>query len=80
MTVTSAAIYDVHYRCEEELVYYLVERADLTQQEKAELRIDLERKAIDYAHETVVAWHGGEKVRATLMPQPLPPKAANRPD
>jgi hypothetical protein len=79
-TVKSAAIYDVYYGCQDELVYYLAERADLTQPQKAELRIELEKKAVNYAHETVVAWHGADAVRQTVDPSfKAPPRAVNSP-
>jgi hypothetical protein len=78
--VTTAAIYEVYYGCQEELVFYLVERADLTQPQKAEILIDLEKKAVDYAHKTVVAWHGADAVRQTIDPSfTPPPRSVNRP-
>lgn len=75
----SAAIYDVYYGCQSELTMYVVNLNGMPQEQKAALLDEMGAKGLNYAHKTVVEWHGADAVRATLMGLPPPPKAANRP-
>lgn len=79
-TVKSAAIYDVYYGCRPELSWYVASLNGIPQEQKADLLDGLENKAVDYAHKTVVAFHGADAVRRTIDPTFTPePRAINRP-
>ena len=64
--VTSAAVYDVFYECHKELVWYVVQLGGLNQEAKATMLNEMDTRAMNYAHEEVIARHGGDAVRRTL--------------
>lgn len=77
--VKSLAVYDVFYGCRDQITFYLAGLNGPSQQEKAEMADAMEPKAMDYAQQQVIDRHGPEAVRAALMGEPPPPRAANRP-
>lgn len=77
--VRSVTIYDVFYGCRNYIISYLSTLNGPSQQDKAEMVDVMEPKALDYAQRKVIEFHGEAAVRAALMGEPLPPKAANRP-
>jgi hypothetical protein len=70
---TTAAIYDAYYPCERELVFYVAELPGLSQEDKAILVEDLQKRGLNYAQDTVTSRHGADAVRRTIEPpKPLP--------
>jgi hypothetical protein len=68
---TTAAIYDAFYPCERELVTHVARLSGMTQEAKATLLDDLEKRGMDYAQDTVTAVHGTAAVRRTVEPPPV---------
>lgn len=75
----SAAIYDAYYSCRREIPFYVARLGGLNMEEKAAMVDGLQKAALNYAHETVVAQHGAEAVRRTLDPPSAPPPAPANP-